>query len=567
MSSDSSSRDGTVDSAPISGLADEAGKREATPAIALIGAESLGGEEPGEIPRKVEAPHRTSVVRHPAPDHSAPDAIDGEDDHSSSRNRRSQIPENSKSTAPRGVGERGRRKESFTTEPPPQQKFRHAHLFTEFDEERRSLLEMELSASILSFIEQDRPVWLEGLGIVFPTIEIERRARVLEGLATVRREKRRILQFEKCAELVTLHREKFPGLAETKHLAQIAFQTLARGLIGAISERSVGRLFCGLLELIRYELVVNGHCSRLSAVGEFFALHNRQGSSFHDWFAGADIRMIPSYRRALESHAVRTFERPVLEHSWEVLEAAFGNPLRVFEIDDEDDGGAVESPSHTPPPLKTPALKVAVFNRLVSFDCDSVAHQGERTLIYCTNGLRSASCAGRERFGHELVVQLSLPAASHGTLQNVEVPLWPIRTILRFVERLSRPEHLALLPYAVPFDSGNFFAPYGVSSPHLEDQGGRTSILEGVLCAPLPQFKHEQIAGDGSFTFVHLLGISAEEVFFSKRFSARALHTLLRQKGLHLATKTARRSLFDRCVLLAPDGRELLGPPSTNPTH
>lgn len=323
-------------------------------------------------------------------------------------------------------------------------------------------LESALSRAIIFFLEHDRPVWLEGIGILNTEKVTHEKSRILGGSVIVRPETRRVVTFEKCNELVAYHYERFggrdrsQGIIETKQLAVRTYAILPIELQLRWSEAELARVVRGFLRVVKHEVVVNGFSTRLSALGDLCALHNRRGDSIGDWYAGADIFMVPKYRQVIKVGPARVFPRPKLENAWEWLAAAHGAPLVTFDANLTAElltlGFPLSSAEHSWA-LDNNRLKIAVFRSTESKAHTAKSENSKQreqkiTLIYCTDGLRylssdpdnrasTPSANGRSQsktnrkettVGCELTFQLELTPSEWLRLSETP-PHWPGRVL------------------------------------------------------------------------------------------------------------------------------------------
>ncbi|WKZ56275.1 MAG: suppressor of fused domain protein [Bdellovibrionota bacterium] len=386
-----------------------------------------------------------------------------------------------------------------------------------------SLLLLELSAAIISFIERDIPVWLEGFGIIFPKKSSHVRTRAIEDRLTVRRESRKSICFEKCSELVSFHREQFEGLVETKHITAHIYPQLPAPVRTQLSERELNRSLVKLIASLKDEVVRNGVSRMLADVGDFYALHNRQGDSSADWFAGSDIFIVPHYRRTTHVEPLQQFERPILQNAHEPFEAAFGKPVKVY--------------SHTlPKGENVPATnsRIAVFS-ILPCEGDKDVHR----LIFVSDGVRRASI-GASAGGSEFVVQLELSAADRGLYSDMTVPEWPLRMFdIAWKLLLRAPERH--LPHGAWVDSGK---------PLVEERKAstrsRNNPLTGCLATPCSLMKHEQLSHEGPFHFLSIVGLCAEELEFAQTHPIEDLMVFLRHRDFDQITRASRSSVLLR---------------------
>lgn len=413
-------------------------------------------------------------------------------------------------------------------------RFRPEEFLSATTEDERSSLQFHISASIMHFLDRELAVYMEGLGIFFPHIEIKQRTRVLREKLLVHSDTVRSVQFEKCGELVPYHWEKFGQLVETRELVHQFYGNLPLGLRSKWTEPDMRRMVRGFVALVRREIIVRGFSTQLSQIADFFALHNRQGRTENDWFAGADIFVLPRYEQTLFIEPCTVKERPALENSWELLEAAFGKPRKLFTINlikQLAELGYDTRALHNEAELKINEIPVAVFVR-----------QDERpSLVYCTEGLRHLSRGTSEsesaRPGNELIFQLSLPTAETGSDQAAEIPDWPLRALtMGWILMQSARSRTLRTGAGLSCDA----ALIGNSDTEL-----RSIFATSFACA-----RSEQLCSNRPFTYVNLVGITADEAAVAAKYSPEFLLRLLEHKELDQCTKPSRSSIVARTGLL-----------------
>lgn len=401
-------------------------------------------------------------------------------------------------------------------------------------DEERSALQFHLSSAIMHFLDRDLAVCLEGLGILFPFSETKQRSKTLREKILVHSDSVRTVRFEKCGELVPFHWEKFGHICETRDLAQHLYPHLPLALRSKWSEPEVRRVLRGYLGYIRREIVRKGHCAELGQIADFYALHNRQGRTENDWFAGADIFISPRYEQTLFIEPCTVKSRPLLENAWELLEAAFGPALRQTNIDllrELENLGYDAAALRSESALKDKDIPVAVYLRM-----------GEKpALIYCTDGLRRLSRGseeeGESRPGNELIFQLALPtdASAESVLQDL--PEWPFR-VLTMGWILLQSARSRTIRTGAGLSCDAPLIPHGETELH-------NIFATAFACA-----RNEQLATDRAFTYINLVGITADEAAVAARYSPEFLLCLLEYRQLDQMTKPDRSSIVARTGLL-----------------
>lgn len=409
-------------------------------------------------------------------------------------------------------------------------------MWNQLPTEQRAQILAELVNVTLEFLARDVCVYFEGFGILIPHIESQQRVRTQANQIFIQTETFRSLRFEKCGELVAFHREKFGTIAELKDLIEQVRRKLPTSTKNA--DRELRQLLRGLFQSLKIDVVSRGFSNLMPQIGEFFALHNRQGSAVSDWFAGSDIFIRPKYRQTLFVEPTKMMERPILQSSWELLEAAYGAPACVLELDlleQLTELGYDAEALQTGLADKDRRIPVGVFLRL----------EAPQALIYCTDGLRRmAAQAGHIRAGTELVFQLGL--SSHD--DQAAIPDWPLRPLsLGWV-----------LMQSARSKSLGIGAGLSCDSSLIPDED---SELRCILATPFAAVKTEQLSSEGAFNYVNLIGICPDEAEVAASHSVDYLFKLLEYKELDQCTKPSRSSIVARTYfhLLEPS-TEVSGP-------
>ncbi len=417
--------------------------------------------------------------------------------------------------------------------------------FEDLTSQDQLVLVQELESSLIYFLERGLPIYLDGLGILFPIIKQRRRVKNLRDKFVLYSEDYRTVGFEKCYELVSFNRERFSGVLESR---DIAHRVYARGmpfLSTPFSEVEVRRLVRGIIDKIRVETVTTGRSYLLSTIGDFFALHNRQGETFTDWYAGADIFLKTSYQKILKTTPSKFFARPVFNDSKEPFTALYGSPLNEFSIDLAAElvklGYEI---SETEKKALTPSsFSVAVFS---SKDSEK---SGAIILTYVTDGLRAIGIEknSSEALGSEFVVQTVLePKDSMGRKGVVSVeagtlPIWPVRMMTAGWILLKASKSGRVKPGAgLAVGRDSLFA-------------NEASSLTTVLTAKFPKIAGEQLSPEGAFEYISLIAISSDEAEVASKHSPHLLLTLLDYKKLQQITKPGRSSLVAKTGFLSSE--------------
>jgi len=445
-----------------------------------------------------------------------------------------------------------------------------------FSDEQRAMLGDAIASAIIYYIERDTPVWLDALGIIAPEIVTRDRSRVVGEHLVVRSETRRSVRFEKCSELVTFQREQHAGVIETKELVTQVYANLPLPLQLQWPERELARLVRTYFRWLKHEVVIDGYCSRLAALGEFCSLHNRQGENLSDWYAGADIFLVSSYKQNIHVGQSRVFPRPILLDAWELLEAAHGKPVKTFEINLTTEltglGFSLNSQEQAWA-LENNKLKVAVFRVPLKQanlqERRSTAPESKVALIYCTDGLRCSSLGSeRSRAGCELVFQLEIVGAEVARAE-VSPPRWPARALTMGWVLLHHTPNKVLrsgfgfscnVPLVPSTSTESVQSELSVAVLRQEHEmvtvgvGPRFhSSINAIFTTEFAAVRGEQLASDQPFHYINIVGVNEEEAVLAESRSARHLTMLLKHRGLDQLTKLSRPSLVGR----GPTGRSV----------
>ncbi len=397
----------------------------------------------------------------------------------------------------------------------------------------REFFASELTSAISHFIEQGLPVCLEGFGLLLPELHAEQNTYTHGTMAQSCVAQVRSISFEKCFVILPSHRERFPRLIETRQLVDALYPKLSEPLQVEWNARDFRRALRLFIEIVRDEVVTEGHSQVFGALGEFFALHNRQGGNASEWYAGADIFIVPKLRRVLREECRRHFERPILESPWEILEAAFGAPVRTFSIDLASELRELGFAIDELPPDLVGSVNIAEFI--------DAGEKNSSNRIYCTNGARHFGLRAAEGrgYGNEFIVQL--PAHStEGVLDDLfTATMSPVRLLVG----------AWLLMLSAKSRTANRGAGISLDLPLFKESD---SDLRTVMALPFQRMRSEQLSREGPFYFMNIIGITDDEAEFAAQNSPEILLTLLRRRSLDTVTTPWRPGILARTKI----GRE-----------
>jgi hypothetical protein len=373
----------------------------------------------------------------------------------------------------------------------------------ETKDDEQSALRDALNVVLCAFIDMKQVVYLEGFGLLLPADAIRRVSETTQQKLLLREELQRTVQFEKCDELLPMHSERYGSIADVKVISRAVYPRLPRYITW--TERDTLRYLKGLILWIKSEVVVHGHSYQLYSLGDLYSLLNRQGSSVHDWFAGADIFLKPRYTKRLQIRSSRVFDRPVLCDSWEPLQAECGKPVATSTLNLYDslrEYGVNVTPLKHSDALST--VSIAEFSRRVN---------GKRRSVFCTNGLRdlSAKAIGS---GHEVIVQLDVD-----TISNATASAWARYAISLGIAQLHGLSTL------------------GASCPTI------CTDITNVVVTKSKILPAEQLSANCPFSYYQSVGVTPDEAVLSIENGLEYILSLLEHRGAVDTTRLNRSSV------------------------
>ncbi|MCB0311312.1 MAG: suppressor of fused domain protein, partial [Bdellovibrionales bacterium] len=284
----------------------------------------------------------------------------------------------------------------------------------------------------------------------------------------------------------------------------------------------------GFMHFLKEEVVVRGISEMLSEIGIFYALHNRQGNSFQDWYAGADIFIKTQYQPLVKVGKSRLVERPVFQSPWEVFQAAFGLELQSFEVHLPEELQKLDPETAAESDLSTQQGQIAV----AIFDTKQTTRQGERVLLYCTDGIRKLHGQdGHKRIaGCEFVVQIAV------TDESSDFPVWPNRFLTLAWLLLESSKSKSIRP-----GTG-----LSLDVPLTDTPESPFRTIYTTRFAKLPS---EQLCTDGPFYYLNITGIFEEEAEILRSSSADHLTALLEHRNADQIFREERASIATKSEL------------------
>jgi hypothetical protein len=443
----------------------------------------------------------------------------------------------------------------------------------DIDGEIQELLRFELNSALLQFVQAERPIVLENFGIISPERRTISQVHPMGSLGVVREEVLQTLVFEKCEDTSCLPDGRFPRLVDTRELVQSVYSRLPLSLQIRWSERELRRLVVAFFKSVRSEVVERGFSHQLRAVGHLYALHNRQGERPSDWFAGADIFMVPRQNRPLSLKSVRQFVRPVLESAAEVWEAHLGPAVWSGSFSLSYSLKELGFPESLVKEYALAPDEIRVLMFVVPLSAPGERSQGadyrsapggieRRDIVLVTDGLRSASRGSLTRpDSTEPDTQMSGPRLKHELVLHLTERDFPHTRFDPGTHAPSSSEYSPHLAWAPPVWTAQLLAAGALliaserSNPLRANAalalgrsltGNRDCLLSAVIAVPCPRFSTQQLSTEGGFHFANLVGITADEAELVASHGREHLLALLETKGLASMTVTTRSSILAR---------------------
>lgn len=396
-----------------------------------------------------------------------------------------------------------------------------------------------LETVLKNYLTSGKSVYLETFGILIPTSRKIQEPLTSSNKNLLRFSIVRSVEFQKCAELTSYHREKFPGAIELPSLARALFAILPSKYLTLWNLNSIRNLIRGLIECIKYETIVSGRSERLKNIGDFLSLHNRQGETFSDWFAGADIFLNSKFESILESEACITYERPIVENAWEICQSLYGKPIHIFTLPVKNELSKLGYEI-------TPELLVATESQIKVAVFEVKVGQSHH-LIYCTDGMRLFGLTGpfkkesNIQYGNELTLQLAYDndfresskdnPARH---DDLHLPNWP-KQILCLAWILMYGSRTKTIKIGAGLSTGQSFCGQSFDSR-----------LSTILTTTFSKTTSEILSPQGPFHYLNITAITDDEAAFAEEKGPHRLIALLSHKKLDQVIKIGRKSILTR---------------------
>ncbi len=404
----------------------------------------------------------------------------------------------------------------------------------ESSEEERRILNFGISSSITESVFDGRAVYLERLGIVFPSTRNRKRSTLEDRTFDLISETVVAPEFEKCSELISYQRDRFKGIVDTKDLISIVKGKIA--FFVKWKDKKIDRYIRGFLALLRYEVIVYGYSERLSQLGIFYAVHNRQGKNDSEWIDGADIFLRTDLEIVLESGRVGRYTRPVLASAWEPFEAQYGKPISYISLNIKEELrelGIEENEISKILTNQQSPLEISVFK------CTT---ESDDKLVFVTNGLRKLGIKSHG-IGTELVFQIVPNRLTE--LGDIDFKNFSARSFaLAWMLLVSGKDPAAPLGE-------------GLSSDISLIKESANIGLTSILLTTFRMIESEQLTNEGKFNYICMTLLYSDEAKVIEDLGSTKIIALLERRGLDQVNRETRGSLFGKKGKLKPSSLSL----------
>ncbi|MGI6680241.1 MAG: hypothetical protein ACOX3T_01940 [Bdellovibrionota bacterium] len=383
----------------------------------------------------------------------------------------------------------------------------------------------------INLIEQ-KVIYLENFGFLIPKKEWTLNCKEKESekeneketLVYFKEEEVLKIDFEKCLIINDYFKEKYSLIEFRDIIKNINFEHY--DIFKNFELRDVLKYALAFINTLKDDVISNG-VSRTLSIGTFYAVHNRQGESFYDNFAGADIIFKQEIKKVYNEKDTFKYYKPTLDDALEVFKAAYGDYVGVVEVNLRKElvvlGFSIED-------IKS--IKEAVLPLYV-FEDRSLSQSGLITLYYATNTLRKYGIK-EYGIGTEFVFGLTLDEKD---FRNKDGSL----NIPSYIGRAFTAAWLQLQREELRKEKGAFTLKY--HKPLLID--GQKE-MDAICISDFEKLSSMQTAKDGKFFYKNILGITADELVFANRFSVEYILTLLALRNLDQITRLNRRSIVEK---------------------
>ncbi len=400
---------------------------------------------------------------------------------------------------------------------------------------QQELVLNEMVNRLIYFADCGYSTFLPLFGILFPVEKIQTLTESDKDTFNVKTITYKTIEFEKTDEILTSHKLQFPKLLELRELADSIYERIKKNDLAAnLSQNVIKKYIRKFWRNFRNNLVLNGYDSIDSIISQtlcrFFCNHNRQGTNEKEWFAGADISILPKWKKIINETYSLSFERPVLVDSTEITNVLFGDILNSFKVNLKNSvlnlGYELDSITVVSIP---DTIKINSYIKEISTN--------KREVIFCTDGIRQIAINLNKKIGNEFIIK---------------VPLYD--KDVNVVEQLSL-EIASELPYEIltAISAGALLASISKSGVCIDASALDTSdnSLEGAVSIFDFQLLGQiQKCNDIDFYFKNLVHLKKEESYLIENGKKSVLTHYLKHKGYLQHFSPSRPSVLKQTSVL-----------------
>lgn len=330
-------------------------------------------------------------------------------------------------------------------------------------------------------------IYLEGLGFILPSEKEKIVRRVHRDSFFLIHQTVQKIDFEKCDDTAGISHEELTHIIDTGGIAE---HIIKYGI--SISPPKLRMIIRKIIRSIKFDLLQRGYSRKLGSIGTLLALGDF--SKERGGFPQIDVLLVTSSPHTITTAKEGPYIRPLLSDSFELLSAAFGEPvisntvfLREFLGTDYDG-----------------SFTVAAFH----------IRGANPRLFLASDGLRT--------FGAECVIEFPIKAGEEPiipgwALQMMAIGWYALQTIK--ARKLIR---------GVVLDAGSEILP-GMNHILIHERSG---------------LRDRHLSQQGEFMYLSLSGVTLEEAKFASSTSPEFLINALNHKGLRGITKPYRQPLW-----------------------
>lgn len=382
-------------------------------------------------------------------------------------------------------------------------------------------IRIALPAAILEILAQRPAVFLERFGILYNEISPKTRWQLTETSIQKWQISEKTIRFEKCNELTSLQRQEFTDLAELRELCAATRRVADDDL--ACSERDLRHQVKAIIQAVRDQVVTNGYSDLLPTLGQFFALHNRQGTSLSEWYAGADIFLDAPRELLADRSLIEESPRITFPSAWDLAQQRYGRPVKIFSVNLKYELEQLGYQIEAFPVQSEPTIRVAVFKSLHGASDRPIFH-------YLSDGMRTLAL-GETPVGSECLFQL-IGGSDPNDENSLDVPSGTSRVFTLAWILMQGSKNRVLSNVAGMSSDSELFS-------------FRPSKMNSILVSPSEEFPFTYQARDRAFTISNMVSLYEDEAELLTR-GKDLLIQLLHRRQLDKISNPARPSLLAR---------------------